>query len=85
MNKKFWINLFLVLAGVVFGTMIAHVTSGISALSWLAFGQSFGLSSPLTLDLGIITITFGINITISVATVICTALMLIIGRFIVRR
>lgn len=85
MNKKFWINLFLILAGVVFGTMVAHLTGGVPGLSWLAFGQSFGLSSPLTLDLGVITLTFGINITISVATVTCTAIMLVIGRFIVRR
>lgn len=85
MNKKFWINLFLILAGVVLGGMTAHVTAGYPVLSWLSFGQSFGLASPLTLDLGVLTVTFGINIDITVATVICTAITLLIGKFVIRK
>ena len=77
--------MFLILVGVVFGTMIAHFTKDISFLSWLAFGQNFGTSAPVTLNLGIMSLTLGITIDISVAVVLCIALSLIVGKFIVRK
>ena len=85
MKKRTWLNLFLILVGVVFGTMIAHFTKDISFLSWLAFGQNFGTSAPVTLNLGIMSLTLGITIDISVAVVLCIALSLIVGKFIVRK
>ena len=85
MKKGFWLNLFLILIGVVFGTMIAYFTKDVSFLSWLAFGQSFGTSAPVTVNLGIMSLTFGISVDITVAVVLCIALSLLIGKFIVRR
>lgn len=85
MKKGFWLNLFLILVGVVFGTMIAHFTKDVSFLSWLAFGQTFGTSAPVTVNLGIMALTLGITIDISVAVVLCIALSLIVGKFIVKR
>lgn len=85
MKKGFWLNLFLILIGVVLGTMIAHLTKDVSFLSWLAFGQSFGTSAPVTIDLGIMSLTLGISINISVSVVLCIALSLLVGKFIVKR
>lgn len=84
MKNKFWLNLFLILVGVVLGTMITHVVADVSYLSWLAFGQTFGTGAPLTLDLGILSLTFGLQVTFSVATILCIALSLLIGKFIIR-
>ena len=44
--------LILLLCGVVLGGFIGTLASGIGALSWLDYGQTFGLTNPLMLDLG---------------------------------
>ena len=85
MKNKFWLNIFLILIGVVIGTLIAHLTAGVNGLSWLAFGMDFGTEAPVTVDLGIMTVTFGIRIAITVATVVCTAVSLLVGKFLVRK
>ena len=46
-NKNFWILLLLLLAGIVFGGFLGEATKSISLLSWLNFGQSFGLDLSL--------------------------------------
>ena len=80
-NKYFWILLLLVLSGIVLGGFIGTMTQGVSWLSWLNFGQSFGLTSPLVLDLGILQITFGLSIRITMASIIGVALSLLIYRW----
>ena len=44
-SQNIWILVLLMLAGVVLGGFIAKLVGGVSALSWLAYGNSFGLSS----------------------------------------
>lgn len=73
-------NLFLVLVGIVVGTFVAYICKGVNALSWLAFGIDFGLESPLVLDLGILQLTFGISIDLTLSVVIFIILALVIGR-----
>ena len=80
-NKNFWVLLLLVLSGIVLGGFIGAMTQGVSWLSWLNFGQSFGLTSPLVLDLGILQITFGLSIRITMASIIGVALSLLIYRW----
>ena len=70
-NKNFWILLLLLLAGIVLGGF----------LSWLNFGQSFGLDTPLVLNLGVLVITFGLTIRITMASIIGVAIALLIYRF----
>ena len=55
---------------------------GISWLSWLNFGQSFGLDSPLVINFGILVITLGLTIKITMASIIGIAIALIIYRMI---
>ena len=56
--KNKWSLLLLVLAGIVLGGFIGQLLGGMSAFHWLNFGQTFGLTNPVILDLGILTITF---------------------------
>ncbi len=60
----------LILTGIVLGSFLGHLASGVSALSWLDYGMNFGLSEPFKLDLGVIFITFGISIKITIGSII---------------
>jgi hypothetical protein len=81
-GKNNWALMLLVLAGIVIGGFIGQLASGISALSWLNYGQSFGLSSPLVLDLGIFALTFAFTIKITIAGILGIILAVIIYHFI---
>ena len=80
-NKNFWILLLLLLAGIVLGGFLGEAPKSISLLSWLNFGQSFGLDTPLVLNLGVLVITFGLTIRITMASIIGVAIALLIYRF----
>jgi len=80
-NKNFWILLLLLLSGIVLGGFIGDMAAGIPWLSWLNFGQAFGLNDPLVLNFGVLIITFGLSIKITMASIIGVALALIIYRY----
>ena len=71
-----------ILIGIVFVGLIADLTAGVHTLSWLSYGQSFGLNSPLVLDLGVLVLTFALQIKITIASIIGVILAIIIYRFI---
>ncbi len=81
-NKNFWILLILLLAGIVLGGFIGNLAAGIPMLSWLNFGQSFGITPAMTLDLGILVITFGLSIKITMASIIGVIIALLVFRWI---
>ena len=80
--KNFWILLIMLLAGIVLGGFMGQMAEGIPWLGWLNFGQSFGLDSPLVVNFGILVITFGLTIKITMASIIGVAVALIIYRYI---
>lgn len=80
--KNFWILLIMLLAGIVLGGFMGQLAEGISWLNWLNFGQSFGLDLPLVINFGILVITFGLTIKITMASIIGVAVALIIYRYI---
>ena len=41
----------MVLVGIVVGSLLANVTASVPALGWLSYALSFGLETPLVLDL----------------------------------
>ena len=77
MKKNSWACFLLLLAGIVSGGFIGNLLP----VDWLNYGQSFGLSSPVVLDLGILCITFGLSIKITVASILGIVLAIIIYRF----
>ena len=85
MKTRFWLNLFLIAAGVVVGALTAEITEGVKYLSWLSFGLDFGTESPFVLDLNLMQLTFGISVKITVASVLSIALALILGHLILRK
>ncbi len=79
-SQNIWVLVLLMLAGVVLGGFIGNALGGISALSWLNYGSSFGLSSPLVLDLGVLTLQFGLTIRFTIAGIIGIVLAFFIYR-----
>lgn len=78
MKRINWVFIVLVLIGFVIGRFIGTYFSG----SFLNYGQTFGLSNPIVLDLGFIILTFGLQIQITIASVIGVVIALIVYRFI---
>ena len=50
------------------------------ALAWLNFGESFGVKEPIVLNFGILVITFGLTIRITMASIIGVAVAIIAYR-----
>ena len=73
MKKVNWVLLMLVLVGFVIGRFIG---------TYFDYGQAFGLSQPVVLDLGFFILTFGLTIQITIASVIGVVISLVIYRFI---
>ena len=83
--KNGWLLLLFIMIGIVIGGIISEVTAGVSGLSWLSYGNTFGINSngnPLVLDLGILVITFALQIKITVASIIGVIAAIVIYRFI---
>lgn len=78
MKRINWVLVILVLIGFVIGRFIGTYFDG----SFLNYGQTFGLSSPIELDLGFILLTFGLKIQITIASVIGVIISLVVYRFI---
>ncbi len=81
-SKNGWTLLLLILAGVVLGGFIGTLAAGISGLDWLNYGQSFGLEEPVVLSLGLLVLTFGLTIKITIAGIIGIILAILIYRWI---
>ena len=69
-EKNSLVLILFLLCGLVLGGLIGELTKSVSWLSWLSYGQSFGLSSPVTLDLGVVQLTLGLMFKINVAGII---------------
>ena len=80
-SKNNWALFLLLLAGIVLGGFIAELTKSVSALSWLGFGNVFGLEQPVILNLGVIIITFALQIKITIASLIGVVSAIIIYKF----
>jgi hypothetical protein len=80
-SKNSWALFLLVLAGLVLGGFIGMLTEGMPALNWLNYGQTFGLEKPIVLNLGLLIITFGLTIKITISSIIGVVLAIIIYRF----
>ena len=78
MKKINWVYVIVVLVGFVIGRFIGSYFDG----TFLNYGQAFGLSTPVELDMGFIVVTFGLQIRITIASVIGVIIALVAYRFI---
>ncbi len=75
-----FISIIFILAGLVIGGLIGNLTSNINGLSWLAYGEEFGLRDPIVLDLNVLTLTLGLTIKINIASIIGVIIALVAYR-----
>ena len=68
-GKSGWILIVLLLAGLVVGGLLGQLAAKVDFLWWLGYSQTFGLSTPLCLDLSVIQLTFAISFEISIASI----------------
>lgn len=80
-SKNAWALFLMLLSGIVLGGFIGMLAQNVPSLNWLAYGQSFGLDEPIVLNLGVLIITFGLSIKITIASIIGVVLSIIIYRF----
>lgn len=69
-EKNIWILLLFILSGVVVGGLLGNLASHVDFLSWLSYGEEFGLANPIELDLSVIKLTFGLMFKINIASII---------------
>jgi len=77
-EKNIWILLLFILSGIVVGGLLGSLASHVSFLSWLSYGEEFGLTSPIELDLNVIKLTFGLMFKINISSIIGIVLAIFI-------
>lgn len=82
-SKNNWALFLLILAGIVIGSFISHLTKDMKYLSWLNYGLDFAIGDKsnnhiISLDLAVIVIKFGLQIKVTVGSVIGAALAVFI-------
>lgn len=78
MKRVNWVLIILVLIGFVIGTFIGNYFDG----TFLSYGETFGLSNPVELNLGFVVLTFGLKFHISISSVIGVIISFIVYRFV---
>lgn len=78
LGKNYWALFLLILLGIVAGSFLGYLTKDVKALSWLNYGLNFALGDSkknniLTLNLAVIIIRFGLEIKITVGSIIGAA------------
>ncbi len=79
-TQNVWVLVLFLLAGVVFGGFIGSLFADVPALSRLAYGSKFGFSSPLVIDIGVLTLQFAITIRFTIAGIIGIFVALMVYR-----
>lgn len=69
-EKNVWILILFILCGIVVGGLLGELASNVDFLWWLSYGEEFGISEPITLDLIVVTISFGLMLKINIASII---------------
>ena len=79
-EKNIWVLILFILCGIVVGGLLGELASKIDFLWWLSYGESFGFSQPIELDLSVIKITFGLMFKINISSIIGMILAIFIYR-----
>ena len=71
--RKTLLAAFYLVAAVVVGALVAAIAVNIPFLSWLSFGKSIGLpvETPMVLDLSVVKVSFGFEVGVTVAHILC--------------
>lgn len=79
-EKNVWILILFIFCGIVVGGLLGKLASQVDFLWWLSYGQSFGFSQPIELNLNVIKLTLGIMFEINISSIIGMVLAIFIYR-----
>ena len=77
-DKSKWVLVVFILSGLVIGGLLGDLASKVDFLWWLGYGQEFGLTSPIELNLSIVQISFAILFKINIASIVGLIIALVI-------
>ncbi|MBR3993984.1 MAG: DUF4321 domain-containing protein [Clostridia bacterium] len=80
MKSKSLIYIIMLLSGIVVGTFIGELARGVRYLEWLSYGIKFGTNGPVSLNLGVLALDFGLSINLTISSIIFVLIALIIAR-----
>lgn len=69
-DKNIWLLMIFILSGIVIGGLLGELASNVNWLWWLSYGQEFGITTPLSLDLHVIKLTFSVIFKINISSII---------------
>ena len=69
-SRNRWTLFLFMAAGIVLGSFLGVYPGQFEHFSWLAFGRPFGLTRPVVLTLGVISVTFGFEINFNIGSFI---------------
>ncbi len=74
LGKNYWALFLLLLLGIVVGSFISHLVREVDVLKWLNKGLRLSIgdksSGVVSLDLGVLAISFGLSLNITIGSVI---------------
>ena len=79
-DKSIWILVVFILSGLVIGGLLGELASSVDFLWWLSYGEEFGLTNPIILDLSIIKLTFALQLKINISSIIGMGIAIFIYR-----
>lgn len=79
-DKSTWIVILFIFAGLVIGGLLGEVASQVDWLSWLAYGQTFGIENPFVLNFNVMSLTFAFTLHINIASIIGLAISIFLYR-----
>ena len=79
-DKNVWILLLFILSGLVIGGLLGELAGQVDFLWWLSSGQSFGLTTPIELNLSIVQVTFALMLKINIASIIGLIIAILVYR-----
>lgn len=69
-DTRFWLFLIFLFAGIILGGLLGDLAKSVPYLAWLGYGESFGLTEPLVLDISVMKLTFSVMFELNVASII---------------
>lgn len=84
-GKNNWALFLLILVGIVLGSFLGHITKDSAALSWINYGMDFSIGDAssgnvVSLNLGILVLSFGLRIRITIGSILGVLLAIFIYR-----
>lgn len=67
---KTFLKVMIILMGVILGIYLGELLKNIPALNFLSYGSKLGIENPISLELGFLSLSFGLILKLNIAGII---------------